>query len=232
MNLFYSKNIIKKNIILDNEESRHCLKVLRQKVGDIINITDGKGNIYSARIIDDDIKACKAEIIRSEIIKEKDFYLHIAVSLTKNIDRFEWFLEKAAEIGINEITPLITKKTERKIFKHDRSEKILISAMKQSLDAYLVKLNNTMTLDEILKIKFDGQKFIAYCNEKEVKHLKNLYKKGENALILIGPEGDFTADEVNESLSEGFSIVSLGNKRLRTETAGVMACSIINILNE
>ena len=233
MHLFYTPDISSATYTLDKEESTHCIRVLRLKQGSLLHLTDGKGNLYKAQLLTADTKACVAEII--ECIPgfgKRNFYLHIAIAPTKNIDRFEWFLEKATEIGIDEITPIFCEHSERNIVKPERLQKIITSAVKQSLKAYHPVLNEAVKLNQLLKTNFDAEKFIAHCEEDEKLNLSTAYKKGSNALILIGPEGDFSKEEVEKAISVGFIPVSLGNSRLRTETAGVVACHTVCLKNE
>jgi len=233
MQLFYVPNISGTEIVLDETESKHAVRVLRLQNGNYVEIIDGEGGFYKAKITDANPKKCRLIIVESQKeFGKKDFHLHIAIAPTKNIDRFEWFLEKATEIGIDEITPLLTSHSERKVVNHERLEKILVSAMKQSLKAYLPKLNNLSTFKELIINNKTENKYIAYCDEIQKTHLKDLVLSEKNTLILIGPEGDFSADEVKLAIENGFSVVSLGNSRLRTETAGIVACHIVNLANE
>lgn len=233
MQLFYVPDISGTEVVLDETESKHAIRVLRLQKGHPVEIIDGAGGFYTARITDANPKKCRLNIFESQ--KEygkKDFHLHIAIAPTKNIDRFEWFFEKATEIGIDEITPLITSHSERKTVNPERLEKILISAMKQSIKAYLPKLNSAATFKELVTGNKTDAKFIAYCDDIHKNHLKELITRGNNALVLIGPEGDFSPEEVKFAIENGFSVVSLGNSRLRTETAGIVACHIVNLANE
>ncbi len=233
MQLFYVPDISGAEVILNETESKHAIRVLRLKEGDEIELIDGKGGFYKARIQNANPKKCQLSIIESQTdFGKKDFHLHIAIAPTKNIDRTEWFLEKCTEIGIDEVTPLLSEHSERKVIKPERLEKILVSAMKQSVKAYLPKLNGLTKLSELLSQATETKKFIAHCNEGEKPHLKNVVKPGDNVLILIGPEGDFSPEEVTLALEYGFEAISLGNARLRTETAGVVACHIVNLANE
>lgn len=233
MQLFYVPNISGAEVVLDETESKHAIRVLRLNFGSQVHIIDGNGGFYIAEITDANPKKCKFQILQT--IKEfgkKDFKLHIAIAPTKNIDRFEWFLEKATEIGIDEITPLLTKHSERKIIKPERLEKILVSAIKQSLKAYLPKLNPIISFNDFIANVECENKFIAHCFEGEKTHLKNTITKRTNNFILIGPEGDFSLEEVEQAKNLGFKEISLGLARLRTETAGVVACHIVNLANE
>ncbi len=233
MQLFYIPYISGKSVWLGETESKHCIRVLRLGIGDKIQLVDGKGGFYEALISDPNPKRCLLEVIYTENnYGEKGFRLHVAIAPTKNIARFEWFLEKATEIGVNEITPVICRFSERKSLKPERLEKIIIAAMKQSLKAYLPKLNPLIPFNQLLGQPFDGEKYIAHCYEGEKKHLKDSIKKSENSLVLIGPEGDFSKEEVTLALRHGFKEITLGSSRLRTETAGIAACHIINLANE
>jgi 16S rRNA (uracil1498-N3)-methyltransferase len=228
MQLFYLENP-EKEITLSAEESKHATKVLRKKVGDILNFTDGKGGLYKAEITIANKKNCRLTIV-SSVQKEKqhNYYLHIAIAPTKNIDRFEWFLEKATEIGIDEITPIICKRSERKVIKTKRGNRILLSAIKQSLKYYLPILNEAISLTDFLKKNIDATKYIAHCEDGEKNELKTV-NKANKYLILIGPEGDFSNKEIDLALQNQFKAVSLGTSRLRTETAGTIAAHTINI---
>ena len=217
-------------IVLSKEESRHATKVLRKKEGDILNCTDGKGGFYKAEITVSDTKNCRLQIISSEQKpKQHNYHLHIAIAPTKNMDRFEWFLEKATEIGIDEITPIICSHSERKIIKKDRCKRILLSAMKQSLKYHLPKLNEALSLTNFLKTDFDGTKYIAHCENGEKMDLKTI-NKTKKTIILIGPEGDFSQKEIELALENQFNAVNLAKSRLRTETAGIIAVHTINII--
>jgi 16S rRNA (uracil1498-N3)-methyltransferase len=233
MQLFYTPDINSDTYKLDKEESTHCVRVLRLKEGSQIHLTDGKGNLYKAQLLSADPKECIAEIIETiPDFGKKNFYLHIAIAPTKNIDRFEWFLEKATEIGIDEITPVFSEHSERNIIKPERLQKIITSALKQSLKAYHPILNEAIKYNQFLNLSFDCKKYIAHCEDDEKVTLQSAYKKAENALILIGPEGDFSIAEIKKAIENNYLPVSLGNSRLRTETAGIVACHIINLLNE
>ena len=235
MQLFYTTNIQSGLAILDEDEARHTVQVLRRKVGDTMQLTDGKGNLYEGEIVELGKKTGMVGIKKTiEAYNKRPFYLHIAIAPTKNIDRFEWFLEKATEIGIDEITPLICKRSERTVVKHERLNGILISAMKQSLKTYLPKLNEAIDFQRFMKNDFSQvkNKMIAYCNDDTIRPLSIAYQKQENSVILIGPEGDFTEGEVGMAFEHHFIGISLGKSRLRTETAGLVACHTVNLLNE
>lgn len=230
--IFYAPNILE-DYSLPLEESAHCIRVLRKKEGDEILITDGNGHFFEAEISVAHAKHCLVNIT-STINESKlwDNYIQIAFAPTKNIDRTEWFTEKATEIGIDHFTPLLCRFSERKEIKLPRIEKILVSAMKQSQKAYLPKLDEMISFSNFIKQPFDGRKFIAHCYPHEKYSLKSIYKEGENVLILIGPEGDFSEQEVQEAIKYGFEPISLGESRLRTETAALVACHTIQLINQ
>ena len=228
MQLFYIQNP-ESEIILSAEESKHATKVLRKKEGDILNFTDGKGIFYTAEITVADARKCRLKIVSTEQkAKQHNYHLHIAIAPTKNMDRFEWFLEKATEIGIDEITPIICSRSERKVIKTERGNRILLSAMKQSLKYHLPKLNEAISLTDFLKSNVDGAKYIAHCEKSDKLELRKENAE-EKTLILIGPEGDFSSTEIEMALKNQFKAVSLGTSRLRTETAGIVAVTTINI---
>jgi 16S rRNA (uracil1498-N3)-methyltransferase len=231
--LFYIPNISGNEVILNETESKHAVRVLRLTNGSQIQLIDGEGGFYDAKISDAHPKKCKIAILNSNLEFEKrNFKLHIAIAPTKNIDRFEWFLEKCTEIGIDEITPLLSEHSERKVIKPERLEKILIAAMKQSLKAYLPKLNSIANFNQFISTAEYTNKYIAHCNTGDKIHLKKMIHKNEDTLILIGPEGDFSPKEVELAKENGFKEISLGTARLRTETAGVIACHIVNLMND
>ena len=232
MNLFYTPEIPGDSFTLNSEESKHIIRVLRMKSGDSVRFTDGKGFFYECEITDPNPKACQLILTeKSAGSDRRPFRLHIAMAPTKNISRFEWFLEKATEIGIDLVTPVICKHSERKEIKPGRLERVLIAAMKQSLKSKLPLLENTCSFDELLKRSFSGQKFIAYIHDDVTLELSEAYQALQDALVLIGPEGDFSPDEVERAREQGFQPVKLGPSRLRTETAGLVACHTINLLN-
>lgn len=233
MHIFYIPGIDGNEILMNEVESKHAVRVLRLNQGDKVKIADGAGNFYTAEITEPNPKRCKLSVISIQKEYEKrPFYLHMAVAPTKNIDRYEWFLEKATEIGLDEKTPLLCEHSERKVIKPERLEKILVSAMKQSVKAYLPKLNSMTSFDKFILQNRPGQKFIAHCHVADLQHLKDKASKGSDVTILIGPEGDFSLTEVSSAKDAGFTEISLGKSRLRTETAGVAACHIVNLANE
>ncbi len=229
--MFYVPDIDTSNY-LPEEEAQHATKVLRLKVGDEIRLTDGKGNFYDAKISEIHNKVCGFSIIKKTEIPQKNFRIHIAIAPTKNIDRIEWFVEKAVEIGIDEITPVICQCSERKVLKEERLEKIIVSAMKQSLKAYNTKLNPLCSVRDVITQSDYTQKFIAHCDDDNEKNeLKDICKTNTDTLILIGPEGDFSAEEISLAKKNGFRTIALGKSRLRTETAGIVACHTVNLVN-
>ena len=228
MQLFYH-NKIEDVITLAKEESKHLIKVLRKEINDIIYFTDGEGTLFTSKIILKDHKKCQLQLIKKEKKrKQHNYNLHIAIAPTKNMDRFEWFLEKATEIGIDEITPIICEKSERKKIKIERCEKILISAMKQSLKFHKPIINHPVLFNDFIIKTISNKKYIASCNELTRIVLKD-EKIHKSSTILIGPEGDFTNNEVLNAINNNFSHISLGESRLRTETAAIFATNIINI---
>lgn len=233
MHLFYTPDIEGDHYVLTEQESKHCIRVLRLNINDQINLIDGKGGFFTARIVKSDTKHCQVEII-DKIAKYgcRSTPIHIAIAPTKNIDRFEWFLEKVTEIGISEITPLLCEHSERKEIKPDRLEKVIISAMKQSYKAYLPHLNAMTKFDDFIKHIKEEQKFIAHCEDDQKTPLKNAIIQGKSEVILIGPEGDFSIEEIALAKQNNLIPVSLGPSRLRTETAGIVACHTINLMNE
>lgn len=234
MRLFITEPIDSKILTLNEEESKHISRVLRMKMGDLIHLTDGKGTLCEAKITLLSNKKCEVEIITTtNHFEKRDYYFHLAICPTKNNDRFEWFLEKATEIGIDEITPLIGENSERRKFNMERYQKIIIAAVKQSLKAYIPKLNDPIKVkDFILKQDFEGSKMIAHCNTHfERKNIKSLLEKRCPTLIMIGPEGDFSASEIELANQNNFTGVLLSNSRLRTETAGVVATDYLSYIN-
>ncbi|WP_347841149.1 16S rRNA (uracil(1498)-N(3))-methyltransferase [uncultured Draconibacterium sp.] len=233
MQLFYVPQISGAEVILNETESKHAIRVLRLTIGSQLTLVDGRGGVYQAEITDASPKKCKLNVTETVLdFGKKDFKLHIAIAPTKNIDRFEWFLEKCTEFGIDEITPILSEHSERKTIKPERLEKILIAAMKQSVKAYLPKLNELTRFADLLQHAGCTNKFIAHCNKGEKLHLKKAIHKGDSVLILIGPEGDFSPEEVLDAKAHGFQEISLGDARLRTETAGIAACHIVNLAND
>lgn len=232
MQLFYAPDIEITNTLPEGE-SQHCIKVLRLNKGEVINITDGKGKLFNAEISNPHPKHCEVSILKhEEFLSSWGCKIEIAIAPTKNIDRMEWFTEKCVEMGIDTITPINCRYSERKEIKPERIEKVIISAMKQSLKYTKPILSQMIKFSELVKRPFNGAKFIAHCHEGEKELLKNAYNKGDNCLILIGPEGDFSEEEVALAITNGFKPISLGDSRLRTETAGIVACNTIHIINQ
>ena len=235
MELFYSNTINKDVITLDYIESNHCLKVLRKSIGDSVNIVDGKGTLFKGKIISSN-KECQVKI--EKIFNDygkKDYYIHIGISPLKNNHRIEWFIEKSVEIGIDEISFIDCSRTIRKKINIDRLNKTAISAMKQTLKAKIPKINSILEITDFIKNNMNDNKFICHLEEdisKTIFDYKNNFKLNGSSCILIGPEGDFTPDEINFSNKNNFSFLSLGESRLRTETAGVIACHLLNIVND
>lgn len=220
------------NMILNEEQSKHVIQVLRMQKGAAILLTDGKGSKVLAHIIDDHRKRCEVKIISIDKTQEPRSKILIAVSLIKNAARFEWFLEKATEIGINEIVPIICERTEREKVRLDRMENILVSAMLQSQQCWLPILHEPVDFRKLVEETYEGQKFIAHCLPNQKQQLASLlhqtaFTNRNSSLLLIGPEGDFTESEIQLALSKNFQPVALGNTRLRTETAGIFAAVLL-----
>lgn len=234
MQLFYNPNIEANNqqFAFPKEESRHIIKVLRKQVGDTLYITNGKGYLFEAQIAVAEQKNCVANIIKATLQKPSKYKLHLAVAPTKMNDRYEWFLEKATEIGITSITPIICDHSERKVVKTERFEKIIQSAMKQSLNCYFPILNQPITYKDYINQEFLGQLFIAHCEELDKKSLKSQLQPNKEITILIGPEGDFSVKEIEIAIQNKFIPVTLGETRLRTETAAIVACHSVAFVNE
>lgn len=230
MNIFIAT--IENNFaVLTSDESWHCCKVLRKKAGNTIFIIDGQGNSYEGILDLVSEKKCTAIIQKGPVRQQKrPYYLHLAIAPTKQIDRIEWMIEKAVEIGIDEISFIQCKNSERAVIKHERITKIVESAVKQSLQAFIPKVNELVPLKEILNKKGE-QNFIAHC-EKGVKHsLNKITFTNSSCLVLVGPEGDFTSEEIALALKNGFTSLDLGHNRLRTETAGLYVCQAASILS-
>ena len=233
MQLFYSPDITPPLYTLSEEESGHCVRVLRLKEGDSLHITDGKGTLYRAEVEDAHPKRCTIRIVEEHREWEKRPYsLTVAVAPTKNIDRIEWFVEKATECGIDRIVPILCDHSERKVIKGERLEKIAISAMKQSLKAYLPTIAPLTPIRTLLEEPFDGVRLIAHCEEDmERIFMGELIGKGDNVMVLIGPEGDFSKEEIEAARKAGFREVTLGKERLRTETAALAAALFTAFVN-
>lgn len=238
MYLFYTPQIvgtadeIGKTYSLDEEESGHCVRVLRYTRGDEILLTNGQGMTYTAVITNPHPKHCEFEVRTAEKqSKHHSNYIHIAIAPTKNVERIEWFVEKCTEIGVDEITPLLCRFSERKQLRIDRLQKIILSAAKQSLTPYLPKLNEMTDCTEFIRRTEEETRFIAHCYKEDKRDLRNEIKPGKSVVVMIGPEGDFSEQEIAEALQHNFVPVSLGESRLRTETAGIVACHICNLFS-
>jgi 16S rRNA (uracil1498-N3)-methyltransferase len=234
MQIFYAPDINGDTYTLDGKESKHLIRVLRMKRGAEVRLIDGKGNLYEGTITDPDQNRCTIDISgRISDFERRNYRLHIAISPLKNPERFEWFIEKSVEIGIDEITPLICINTEKPGIKHDRINNLIISAMKQSLKAYKTVLNDACDFRYFINKDFKGIRMIAHCDYSITRsRIYDVYSNNENAVVLIGPEGDFTREEIDAAVSSNFLPVHLGLSRLRTETAGVAACHSIYFLNQ
>lgn len=220
------------NFTFNKEESRHLIKVLRKTEGDKVFITNGRGCFFTTEITLANEKKCGVKIIKVEHeLRKRNFHLHIAIAPTKLNDRYEWFLEKAVEIGVDEITPIICTNSERKVIKLDRMKKVVQSAVKQSLQFYIPKLNEPVNFNDFINSQTASQKFIAHCEgESKKQFLQNIAKPENDILILIGPEGDFSLKEIEKSINLNYTPVTLGQNRLRTETAGVYVASLMTLL--
>lgn len=232
MQLFYAPDLRGDHYTLEEQESKHVIKVLRMRSGDVLMLTDGRGKLCTAELLNEDPRRCEVRIVEvKENFEKKKYHLHVCIAPTKNINRFEWFLEKSTEIGIDEITPLICQRSERKLVKKERLNKVITSAMKQSLKAYHPVLNEAKSFKDLVSQEYSAKKYIAYVEEGEHPNLHSVYPLGEDAIILIGPEGDFSPEEVAMATQNGFMVVSLGNSRLRTETAGIVAVHTVAVAN-
>lgn len=233
MQLFYNPTINESltSFIFDKEESKHIIKVLRKQERDILYVTNGLGFLFKTEIALASDSKCTVNVLSFTKQEASKFHLHLAVAPTKMNERYEWFLEKATEIGIQEITPIICDHSERKVIKIDRYQKIIESAMKQSLHCYMPKLNEPILLKDFLKKDFKGLKYIAHCEETDKKTLKSQLIPNEDVTLLIGPEGDFSVKEIEMALNNKFIPISLGETRLRTETAAIVACHSIVFIN-
>ncbi len=228
MQLFFEPEATSDQFVLNIAEARHCLKILRKRKGDTVHIVDGRGTFYQCIIQIDDAKNCQLKVVKTTDKKSFSPKRHIAISPTKNMDRIEWFVEKAVEIGIDSITFILCHNSERRTLKLDRIEKKAVSAMKQSGKALLPEIHKLIDFDKHITNVDEACKFIAYVDKTNENHLKNLVDHKQSTVILIGPEGDFSKKEIESALSCGFQAISLGDNRLRTETAGVVACTFLN----
>jgi 16S rRNA (uracil1498-N3)-methyltransferase len=234
MQLFYAPDVTLPLYTLNDEESKHCVRVLRLRQGDTLHLTDGRGSLHRCEIVEAHQHHCTVKIVETQTEYGKlPYSLTMAVAPTKNIDRYEWFLEKATEVGIDRIVPIECDHSERRTIKYDREERVITSAVKQSLKAYHPSLDELTPVKKVIAAPFEGQKFIAHCDQSfgERTYLPPIIKKNENILILIGPEGDFSPEEIKFALENGFQPISLGNQRLRTETAAVVATVMVATIN-
>jgi len=233
MHLFYSPQFSEINPYLSEEESWHCCKVLRMELNDEIWVTNGLGLLSQCQIKKVDLKKTELKILSSNNnYGKRNFSIHLAIAPTKNIDRMEWLVEKCVEIGIDEISFLQCQRSERKIIKTDRLKKIAIEAMKQSIKAYFPKINELQTFESFVSQNNFAKKFVAHLEEGKKVLLSKIINQNENYCILIGPEGDFSMNEINLAIKHNFEPVTLGESRLRTETAGLMACQTFHIVNQ
>jgi 16S rRNA (uracil1498-N3)-methyltransferase len=234
MQIFYAPDISGNAYTLDEKESGHCIRVLRMKSGTSVQLIDGKGNLYEAVIVNPDPKKCSLAItgVKREFEK-RGYRLHMAISPLKNYERFEWFIEKSVEIGVDEITPVICSNTEKPGIKRDRINNLIISAMKQSLKSTLTILNEPCQFNDFIKGRLSETRLIAHCYSEEARsRIGEVYTKGSNAVMMVGPEGDFSREEILAAVENGFLPVHLGQSRLRSETAGISACYSICYLNQ
>jgi 16S rRNA (uracil1498-N3)-methyltransferase len=234
MNIFYAPDMVLPEVTLSPEESAHCIRVLRLGRGEKVQVIDGKGGQYSAVITLPDAKHCKLTV--TETIEKQarcDYSIHIAIAPTKNMERFEWFIEKSVEIGIDTITPLLCHHSERRVLKADRLERLIISTMKQAIIPTHPILHELTGFKEFItkQDRKDADLFIAHCEETDRKKLSEVCRPGKKTIVLIGPEGDFSTDEIKLALNHQYIPVSLGRNRLRTETAGIVACHTVNLCN-
>ena len=234
MQLFYAPDVILPLYTLNDEESKHCVRVLRLRQGDTLHLTDGRGSLHRCEIVEAHQHHCTVKIVETQSeYGRRPYSLTMAVAPTKNIDRYEWFLEKATEVGVDRIVPIECDHSERRTIKHEREERVITSAVKQSIKAYHPTLDEMTDVKKLISAPFEGRKFIAHCDSSFEKrdYLPSIIKKSENILILIGPEGDFSPEEIKFALENGFEAISLGNQRLRTETAAVAATVMVATIN-
>ncbi len=233
MHRFYAPDI-ETSMLLPDEEAQHCVRVLRLAVGEQIEVVDGKGNLFLCEIATANNKSCAVNILEKTSIQPHwGCRITVVIAPTKNMDRLEWMVEKVTEMGVDRIIPVLCRYSERKVLKTERLRKIVVSAMKQSLKATLPQLDELTPVMDVINVPAEGRRFIAYCDrEIERRIFTKEYHKGEDVLIMIGPEGDFSKEEIKAALANGFVPVSLGDSRLRTETAGVFACAAIHTINQ
>lgn len=235
MQLFFQPEVSENDneVRFSRDESRHIVKVLRKREGDILHLTNGKGWIFRTEITLAEQNNCCAKILKADKEPPAPYHLHLAVAPTKMNDRYEWFLEKVTEIGIQEITPVICEHSERKVVKLERYERVIQSALKQSLHTRFPVLNEPVSFKDFVEQQHSGSKFIAHCEDNKPRQLlSEILKKGISATVLIGPEGDFSPEEIEQAVRCGWEAVSLGNSRLRTETAAIVACHTVALINE
>ena len=234
MQLFYDPNLDESvsQFSFSEDESRHMVKVLRKNTGDVVHITNGKGYLFEAQIKVADPKHCSAAIIATSKKHPDRHWLHMVVAPTKMNDRYEWFLEKATEIGVHEITPILCEHSERKVLKMERMEKVVLAAMKQSQQYFLPKLNEPISFKDYIDLPKNGLLYIAHCDDGDKADLKRRVPADNDVTILIGPEGDFSPLEIATARENGFIPVSLGPNRLRTETAAIVACTTVALINQ
>jgi 16S rRNA (uracil1498-N3)-methyltransferase len=228
LHVFFIKPTDSEFTFLNEDENHHAAKVLRVKVGDQALLLDGIGNYYVGQFLDVASRNSQLKILSKESQKPRPYNLHVAIAPTKMMDRFEWFLEKATEIGIDEITPILSKRGERNVVKMQRMEKIVHSALKQSQNAFHPKINELISLDEFIQLPVKGIGLIAHCMDSAKSHLLNVAASSNNLTVLVGPEGDFTPEEIQKAINKNYQAISLGDSRLRAETAGVIVCSQVN----
>jgi len=232
MNLFYDPDITGQLYTLNKVDSNHLVRVLRIKIGETVFVTNGKGMLFECIVSDTNPKSCQIEIVNKTPGGDKrNFNLQIAIAPTKNISRFEWFLEKSTEIGVDCISPILCDHSERKTIKLDRLNRVITAAMKQSLKSFHPKLDDLININDLIEKPFQGQKIIAYVDNEIENELFNMCKPNVDTLVLIGPEGDFSKEEISKAIDNGFIPVKLGPSRLRTETAGIVACHTVNLVN-
>lgn len=231
MALFYQPDLAKGVNQLPEDESRHAVQILRLKKGDTLSITDGKGLLMDGVILEPKINGCSFEIIKKTTVNAADYSIHLAVAPTKQRERMEWMVEKSIEIGVQQISFFSCKNSERITINKERLNRVAISAIKQSKKAWLPIIETDLNFQNMLTHKTE-HRFIAFVDSSNTNHLKNLVKPKSTYTVLIGPEGDFTKDEIEEAVDSGFTIISLGQNRLRTETAGLAACHILNLVNQ
>jgi len=233
MNVFYLPDAELGMVSFSEEESKHCVKVLRMKVGDHFCVTDGNGLLYDGELVEDHPKRAVACLTNRRLgYDNRPFMLEIAIAPTKLNERTEWFLEKATEIGIDKVQLFTSCHSERRVANVDRFKKVMVSAMKQSIKSQLPDIEDVIEFERLVKQPFDGQKFIAWIDDGVRDQLCDKYQKGKNAIVLIGPEGDFSREEAQLAIDNGFVPVSLGDARLRTETAALVACHTVQLINQ